>query len=225
MNKQTLFATGGTHRADGAVALTPADKGVLELATRLTYRFSDSARYDGRKGYRARFEPKNLTLDQMRSLAALCMQVSPMVRGFYRVQGYYFDLYTDSTYQFHAKELVEHLSRLYSQVRGLPDMVDDDQYLPTAGRVVSVPAEHHVPSLDYIIPFDRAAWEARHRQQAEVDTADAEAKRKQAEADQAEADAQRTAQKARLMKTLRVALVALAIATVVVILALIIKKK
>lgn len=227
MNKQILFATGGTHFAEGRVAtLTPADKGVLAVSSILVKDHTESKmkKHNGRLSYWAVFNPKGVGPDDQRAFGRLCKRLSPEVEDC-SCNINSFVLYTTNSYRFYGADMVEAMRKLYAEVAGLPDKVDDDQYLSTNGRVVSVPVANTSMRLEYTIPFDHAAWEARHKKNAEVDTTDAEAKKKQAEADQAEADAQRAAQKAKLMKTLRISLVALAIVTVVVVLALIIKKK
>lgn len=228
MNKQILFATGGTHRADGVIVLTPEDKPVLALVSRLKKKHTESKQHKtkGRDTWDYYAWRGGLSIKECDRIGDFLKTRIPEVYdyGYHNyLNGETMRISSTHTYRFYSAELVDALQKLYTQVASLPSKVDDDQYQATDGRILSV-ANNYL-RLQYTIPFDHAAWEARHKKNAEVDTADAEAKRKQAEADQAEADAQRAAQKARLMKTLRVALVALAIATVVVVLALIIKKK
>lgn len=225
MNKQILFATGtATRRADGVVVLTPDDKAAMSIATIVSKKQSDTNVYFKGRRYNSTTQHANgITQAQADALGALCRRF-PEVED-YELSNGYFVLYFSNVYKFYGAELLDMLRKLYGQVSGLPSKVDADQFEPTDGQTVSVSASNFSLRIDYTIPFDRAAWEARHKKNAEVDTADAEAKRKQAEADHAEADAQRAAQKAKLMKTLRITLVALAIVTVVVVLALIIKKK
>ena len=224
MNKQILFATGGTHRADGVVVLTPDDKAAMSIATIVSKKHSDTNVYFKGRRYNSTTQHANgITQAQADALGALCRRF-PEVED-YELSNGYFVLYFSNGYKFYGAELLDLLRKLYGQVSGLPSTVSDDQYRATDGRTISVRLANVALTLNYTIPFDEAAWQLRHQTEAEVQTADAEAKRKQAEADHAEADAQRAAQKAKLMKTLRIALVALASATVVVILALIIKKK
>ena len=228
MKKQILFATGGTHRADGVVALTPADKAALAVATVVSKHSTskkNNQRYRGRSGYYACLNNANgITKAQADALGNLCKKLSPYI-GDYGLENGYFTLYTTSSYRFYGADMLEGMRKLYSQISGLPATVDDDQYIATNGRVEIVQCPNISLKLEYKIPFDYDAYQARHQKQNETDTADAETKKKQAEADQAEADAQKAAQKAKLMKTLRVALIALAVVAVVVVLALIIKKK
>ena len=211
MKKQTLFATGTTLRADGdTVTLTPADKPALALATRLTYKWYDKSSYAGRKGYRCRFKT-DISPDQMETLTALCMRISPgKIRGF-EFSGTNYDLYTDSTYEMHARDLIEQLADLYRQVSGLPGSVDDDKFQETNGQTVRIPQKNYVPPLCYHVPFDRAAWEQRHKSTANINIIDAQA-------EQAE-------QKARLLKVARIAAVAAVVLLVAILTAVILKKK
>ncbi len=230
MNKQILFASGPTHRADGVVLLTPDDRPLLALVARLQKKHTESKQHKtkGRDTWDYYAWRAGLSIQECDQIASFLQTRIPNVHdcGYYNfLNGEAMRISTTHSYRFYAAEVIDALQNLYTQVEGLPSKVDDDQFQPTDGQTLSVKVPNASLRIDYKIPFDHAAWEARHKKNAEVDTTDAEAKKKQAEADQAEADAQRAAQKAKLMKTLRISLVALAIVTVVVVLALIIKKK
>lgn len=225
MKKQTLFATGTTLRADGdTVTLTPADKPALALATRLTYKWYDKSSYAGRKGYRCRFLA-DLSHDEMKALTDLCMKISPgKIRGF-EFSGTYYDLYTDSTYEMHARDLIEQLADLYRQVYGLPDSVDDDKFKETNGQTVPIPPKNYVPPLCYHVPFNLDAWQQRHQTTAQTNTLDAQADADRAQADRLAALADQARQKARLLLVARIAAIAAVILLVVILLAVILKKK
>ena len=225
MKKQTLFATGTTPRADGdTVTLTPADKPALALATRLTYKWWDSESYAGRDGYRCRFKT-DISHDEMKALTDLCMKISPgKIRGF-EFSGTNYDLYTDSTYEMHARDLIEQLADLYRQVSGLPDSVDDDKFQETNGQTVRIPQKNYVPPLWYHVPFDRAAWEQRHKSTANINIIDAQASAEQSKAALEKAQAEQAEQKARLLKVARIAAVAAVVLLVAILTAVILKKK
>ena len=228
MKKQTLFATGTTLRADGdTVTLTPADKPALALATRLTYKWWDSESYAGRDGYRCRFKT-DISPDEMKALTDLCMKISPgKIRGFEfnTIGGHYYDLYTDSTFEQHARDLIGQLADLYRQVSGLPDSVDDDKFQETNGQTVRIPQKNYVPPLWYHVPFDRAAWEQRHKSTANINIIDAQASAEQSKAALEKAQAEQAEQKARLLKVARIAAVAAVVLLVAILLAVILKKK
>lgn len=229
MKKQTLFATGTTLRADGdTVTLTPADKPALALATRLTYKWYDDSSFAGRKGYRCRFKT-DLSPDQMETLTALCMRISPgKIRGFdfnTSSGGPYYDLYTDSTFEMHARDLIGQLADLYRQVSDLPDSVDDDKFKETNGQTATVPPKNYVPPLCYHVPFNLDAWQQRHQTTAQVNTIDAHADADRAEADRLAALADQARQKARLLLVARIAAIAAVILLVIILLAVILKKK
>ncbi len=228
MKKQTLFATGTTLRADGdTVTLTPADKPALALATRLTYKWYDKESYAGREGYRCRFKT-DISPDQMKTLTDLCMKISPgKIRGFEfnTIGGHYYDLYTDSTFEQHARDLIGQLADLYRQVSGLPDSVDDDKFQETNGQTVRIPQKNYVPPLWYHVPFDRAAWEQRHKSTANINIIDAQASAEQSKAALEKAQAEQAEQKARLLKVARIAAVAAVVLLVAILLAVILKKK
>ena len=227
MQKQCLFrADGAVHRADGAVAvtLTPDDKAAMRIATIISKKQSDTNVWFKGRRYNATLQNANgITKSQADALGALCRRF-PEVED-YELSNGYFVLYFSNGYKFYGAEILDKLRELYGKVAGLPSKVDADEFEPTGGQTVSVSASNFALRIDYTIPFDRAAWEARHRQKADVDTTDAEARQRQAEADQAQAEAERTQQRAKLMKTLRIALVALAAIAVVAILVVIIKKQ
>lgn len=220
--KQILFATG---TAGQTALLTPADRGVLAVASELSKHHTESRmkKYNGRDLYWAYFSRKNLTDPQLNAFGSLCQRISPAVE-YYGFRNDYFVLYTSTAYRFYGAELVEALKKLNSQVAGLPATVSDDQYRATDGRTISVRLANVALTLSYTIPFDEAAWQLRHQTDAEVQTVDAAAKLKQAEADQSAATAKQAEQKAGLMKTLRVALVAAMGAASLVVLAKIFKK-
>lgn len=228
MKKQLLFAT-GFHYAEGdPVFLTPDDKPTLALATRLTYKWCDSESYAGRDGYRCRFKT-DLNRDEMEALTKLCMRISPgKIRGFevnLSFGGPYYDLYTDSTFEMHARDLIGQIADLYSQVSGLNDSVDDDKFQETNGQTVTVDRKNYVPPLHYHVPFDRAAWEQRHKTTANINIIDAQASAEQSKAALQKAEAAQAEQKARLLKVARIASVAVVVLLVATLTLVIIKKK
>lgn len=225
MEKQRLFrADGGWSRQP--VHLTPADLPALATASRLVRDYSDRRRYGNQEGYRSVFRAEGVSDDEMNQLVALCKRVHPEVRGWERNSGArsYVSIYADNTYQYLITEMMERLNTLYSTVAGLPDKVDDDQYRLSGGRVEEVEPYDFCPRLVYTIPFDTAAWEARHRKDAEIQTTDAEAKQKTAEADRVDAEARQADQKAKLMRTLRLGLLLAVVAVVVLLIVKLIKK-
>lgn len=226
MKKQTLFATGTTLRADGdTVTLTPADKPALALATRLTYKWYDKSSFEGRDGYRCRFKT-DISPDEMKALTDLCMRISAKIRGFdFNLRGPYYDLYTDSTFEMHARDLIEQLADLYRQVYSLPDSVDDDKFKETNGQTVPIPPKNYVPALIYHVPFNLDAWQQRHQTTAQINTIDAHADADRAEADRLAALADQARQKARFLLVARIAAIAAVILLVVILLAVILKKK
>jgi len=217
--KQILFADGRKHilYADGRAAageyavLGPEDLPALAALSRLSYKFSDTATYGGRKGYRARYKAAGLDGTAKDAAAKLLKKAMPEIRGVevnLSAGGPYWDIYTDTSYQFLARDTVEVLQQLYGRVNGLPKVVDADEYEPTNGQTVSAGPKNYTVRMDYRVPFDREAWKRRHAEAAKVLTDDSEAARKKAEALRVQAEADQAAQKAKLMKAARVAVVA-----------------
>lgn len=220
MKKQILFADGGT-----VAALGPSDKAALAATAYLEYAYYDRVTHNKQKVFRTRLIKRGVNQSSLQSLGRLCMRLDPNIVGFDATGITYYDLYSSHSYEFYGRNLLETLRELYSKVAPLPSMVDDDQYLATYGRVVTAGPKNYCPKVEYLVPFDMKAWEARHRTTAEVKTVDAKAAQEAADASLRQAEADREAQKAKLAKTLRIALIMLAVVAVVAVVAIIIKNK
>ena len=107
----------------------------------------------------------------------------------------------------------------------MPQKVDDDEFEATDGRIVTVEPKNYTVRIDYRIPFDRAAWEKRHKDKAEVDTIDAAAASATAEAARKAAEASQAEQRAKLLKAARIGVTAAVVLLIVFLVVVIAKKK
>ena len=233
MKKQTLFATGSLMGADGraktdVAILTPDDKTALELVSKLSYVYSRKCTYHMHDAYEVCFKVPGFDWEKRKKVFTLCKNVMREFQGFYhddRGTENEILFYTDSTYQFLAKDTVEHLQVLFAKISGMPQKVDDDEFEATDGRIVTVEPKNYTVRIDYRIPFDRAAWEKRHKNKAEVDTIDAAAASATAEAARKAAEASQAEQRAKLLKAARIGVTAAVVLLIVFLVVVIAKKK
>lgn len=204
MKKQILFADGGS-----APELGPADKTALAATAYLEYSYYDRVTLNKQKVFRTRLIKRGVNQSSLKALGNLCKRIDSNIVGFDETGIKFFDLYSSHSYEFYGRNLIEELRKLYSNVATLPSVVDDDQFRESNGQVVTEGPKNFCPMVAYRVPFDLKAWEARHKTTAEVNTIDAKAAQETAEADLAAANADREAQKAKLVKAVRVALVVL----------------
>lgn len=210
-SKRILFADGRAAAGDHAV-LDPDDLPALAALSRATYSFTDTATYRTQTGYRGVFACPLMDATALEAVGALLKKVmNPEIRGVsdgtISMKPYLY-IYTDKTYQFLAKDTVEMLQQLYSKVRGLPEVVDADEFAATNGRTESVGPKNYTVRIDYHVPFDRKKWEERHKMEAETLERDSKAAQVKAEAARIAAEAEQAEQKARLMKTARLGVLA-----------------
>ena len=227
MKKQTLFATGATNLAEGNhVVLTPDDKPALALTTQVSKSQSPEGRYNGRDAFKVRLRANGLSYYDKEKVAKLLQKIMPhQIMGWEDGSNDYFYVYSDRTYQFLVTDNLALCQELYGKIAALPPAVDADEDQATDGLTESVGPANYTPVIQYHVPFDHAAWQARHRQNAEIQTIDAQADADRAEADRLAALADQARQKARLLLVARIATIAAVILLVVILLAVILKKK
>ena len=220
MKKQILFADGGQQLPQ----LTPADRAALAATPYLEYDYYDHITLNKQKVVRTRFRKRGVNQSSLKALGLLCKRLDPNIAGFDETGNNWFDLYSTHSYGFYGRNLMEVLRELCSKVAGLPSVVDDDEYQPSNGRVVTAGPKNFCPMVEYRIPFDTEAWKARHDTAADVTTKDAQAAQVKADAEHRQNEADLLLQKAKARKTLRIVLIVLAIVAVAAVAVVIIKK-
>lgn len=204
MKKQILFADGGSAPELGA-----ADKAALAATAYLEYSYYDRVTLNKQKVFRTRLIKRGVNQSSLKALGNLCKRIDSNIVGFDETGITYFDLYSSHSYEFYGRNLIEVLRELYSKAAPLPSVVDDDQFYESNGQVVTAGPKNYCPMVAYRVPFDLKAWEARHKTTAEVNTIDAKAAHEAADAAHRQAEADREAQKAKLVKAVRVSLLVL----------------
>lgn len=221
MKKKTIFRADGS----GVTILGPFDKAaILSIAKNWEYECSDKADSvfkgdpvgSGNKGWWAGRFRNNLPDN---SVIARDLALFKKLLGDHYCDsrdGDFISIYTDSTYQFNAKDVWTVCREMVKEIENWPDKTTDEADRQKGCRQWAM-SKNHLGTVIYRIPFDEATYAANKSAVADADKAKADADKTQAEADKAQAEA-------GTMKAVRIGIVAVVAAIIVALIVKIAKK-
>lgn len=220
MKKQRLFKADGA----GTTILGPLDKAaVLSIAKNWGYQYSEKADSflhgdpfgSGNRGwYAGRFSYNGKYADLQRDLGLFKKLLGDHYCDYMGERTV--SIYTDSTYQFNAKDVVTVCQEMAKVIEGWPDKTTAEADREKGYRQWAM-SKNYLGTVVYRIPFDESTYAANKSAVADADKKRSDADKTQAEADKAKAEA-------GTMKAVRIGVVAVVGAVIVALIVKIAKK-